>query len=281
MYAFEGQDNELIEILINKYSEFNEVDDNGQNVAFYALNYGNQTFIETIFNNNVDFNAVDNMNLSLLMTACKNNNLWAVDQLIRQKVDPDVQDIDGNRAIMYAARSSSSDIIRSMLDYVGDVNILNNSNQSPLALALRFNMDNDTVSRIIDRSSDETCDLAFSTAGRYASSTSLNSLIRRGIKITVDVLINSILSYSTDKVSLLLDRVDRDLVNQSNNEIEDGFTPLIFAAIYGSNDIVNLLISSGADINYTTKQGYNAFYFACKNKNTSTAKLLLNNGSNI
>jgi uncharacterized protein len=44
----------------------------------------------------------------------------------------------------------------------------------------------------------------------------------------------------------------------------DGFTPLIVAAGYGSKDVVELLVTEGADVNEQDNQGRTALQFAAK-----------------
>lgn len=67
-------------------------------------------------------------------------------------------------------------------------------------------------------------------------------------------------------------------INKPNHE---GVTPIILASMLGKNEIIKALRANGADIEASDKDGNTAFIHACRNKNESTALLLLNMGANI
>ena len=67
---------------------------------------------------------------------------------------------------------------------------------------------------------------------------------------------------------------------------KDGDTLLIQASILGYNEIVELLIVSGADVNFATSgdellAGYTALIWATAGDNTETVELLIANGADV
>ena len=59
----------------------------------------------------------------------------------------------------------------------------------------------------------------------------------------------------------------------------DGHTPLHYAAVYGQNKVVNVLLSSGADINVATQEGITPLIQTTNNGHYSVAQLLLQQGA--
>ena len=72
---------------------------------------------------------------------------------------------------------------------------------------------------------------------------------------------------------------------RSGAEIEarddGGYTPLILAALYGLDDIVEFLIASGANVNAATKWGATALSEAAKGGEHRVVELLLANGADV
>jgi len=78
-------------------------------------------------------------------------------------------------------------------------------------------------------------------------------------------MINELIDYGA-KVNVY----DRDLQ----------ITPLIYATIINNVDILNLLINSGANLNYQDINGYTALHYACSEENYNICEILLD-GANI
>ena len=63
--------------------------------------------------------------------------------------------------------------------------------------------------------------------------------------------------------------------------IQEGYTPLIRASMYGNTEAVRLLLESGADIKLTNMLGISSFMMACSNGYIEIAELLLKHGADI
>mmetsp|Transcript_22388 Transcript_22388/g.29027 ORF Transcript_22388/g.29027 Transcript_22388/m.29027 type:complete len:276 (+) Transcript_22388:174-1001(+) len=91
--------------------------------------------------------------------------------------------------------------------------------------------------------------------------------------------LNTALHMAAFKGNALI--VERLLAAGANPEIENKFhnKPMIFAAYYGRDDAVRVLLNSGADVTaYCRKNGLTALHKACMQGHLSTAKLLIANG---
>ncbi|XP_044260647.1 myotrophin-like [Tribolium madens] len=73
------------------------------------------------------------------------------------------------------------------------------------------------------------------------------------------------------------DIVEKKAVNI--NELIDGRPPILYAADYGQTDVIQYLISAGADVNSKDKHGITAILAAIWEGHKDCVKLLLANGA--
>lgn len=90
-------------------------------------------------------------------------------------------------------------------------------------------------------------------------------------------LFSAIENADIEKINTLIDNG-----TDVNARDENGYTPLMFAAVKGDANIANLLISEGADINRADmKNGWTALVYAIRTKSIDVVKLLLNKGAEV
>jgi len=89
-------------------------------------------------------------------------------------------------------------------------------------------------------------------------------------------LVKAVRNNSLDMVELLISR--KADVNFKNKE---GITPLMWAAFNNSPKITRLLIENGASVNAKTKTGVTALIFAAGTNSLQAAKILLRNGADV
>jgi ankyrin repeat protein len=66
--------------------------------------------------------------------------------------------------------------------------------------------------------------------------------------------------------------------NVNARDTDDGYTPLIYAAVFNELEIAQLLIDNNADLNITAKYGRTAIQASVSRQHPKVAKLLLQNG---
>ncbi len=88
---------------------------------------------------------------------------------------------------------------------------------------------------------------------------------------------SAVLSGDLSKVQAMLDKGCDPNVR---DEITGGNTPLCYAAFKGSDEIIRLLVSKGAEINTTDESAISALLLAVMGKHLSSVKLLLDAGAN-
>ena len=104
-----------------------------------------------------------------------------------------------------------------------------------------------------------------------------NKAIEKQMKHTINLcLINSVLVKDIYKInSLLAMRADVNFINI------DGNTPLVFAITHGHIEMIELLISKGADVHQKINSNYNMLFFASCFGHDKVVKLLISKGVNI
>jgi len=86
----------------------------------------------------------------------------------------------------------------------------------------------------------------------------------------------AIMSNDTAEIKPLLKQ--KSAINEVN---EKGMWPLLIATTYGFEDVVSLLIESGADVNQANSHGYTALHEAAGLGYYKITKLLLNKQANV
>ena len=147
-----------------------------------------------------------------------------------------------------ALKNNSLDEIKSLLDAKEDVNEENESGESVLACALRSRCDFSLLMFLVEHGADI---YAFDNEG-------------------VSVFDMAVTYNNIEMVEFLMSKgVD---VNATRRR--SGFTPLMCAACYGRNAIVELFLAKGANKNAVDSKGLNATDFARKMNKKSILKLL-------
>ena len=91
-------------------------------------------------------------------------------------------------------------------------------------------------------------------------------------------LLDAVRSGNAERVQAVLKRSDRD---ELETRAPDGSTPLIFAAFYGNHDIVQALLSHGANPNARDNSGITALTRASVKGHTAIVDMLLDAGADI
>ena len=130
----------------------------------------------------------------------------------------------------------------------GDLEDSNESEESVLAVSLRYKCDNDLVMLLINSGADiydfdEEGVSIFEMAITYNNLEIVNYIMSKGIDI-------------------------------NNTQRKSGFTPLMAATCYGRVEIAKLLIDKGANINATDSKGISVVDFARKMNKKSILALL-------
>lgn len=95
------------------------------------------------------------------------------------------------------------------------------------------------------------------------------------------------MKINPDNLFILIQKKENDKVIEylENSQIdvkdEYGRTPLINAAFYNNTELIDWLVSHGANLNAADNIGFTALHFAAQEANTESLKLLVESGANL
>lgn len=239
-----------------------------------------------------------------------------VRQLINQGVDINATDPDGNSALHRAASKGQRDIVEQILSFGGNVNVKNRLGETPLFLAAKAGHDK-TIKLLLDSGADTSLitrnkksALLVTINGQHESAALLlakgklnkfslhQALVQsiflnmQSVSLTLikqDKLINkkdenqrSALWHSASLgqlkvVNALLKRYRSDLDERDVN----GYSPLARAILNGHQEVANLLLKRGADLNILTKDKNNILMLSVLSGKKDFIESLIKMGAEI
>jgi ankyrin repeat protein len=238
-----------------------------------------------------------------LLEAVKNLNYEEAKKALDKQADVDVQDEEGNSALILAAKADSIEFVSLLIQSGADILLRNKKNQTALMAA----QSQQTMIVIDSRKGLQPVfelllfaarDLPEKDKIQYAKEAiffskgdfrTIDYVLNLGIdpNLRVDEEGNTLLtkfSYNGPQQirQLLALGVDPNLRNNA------GETPLMRlssrfgASLFGaSTEVVELLLIGGAQIDATDKIGRSVLFTAVENKNANLVKLLVERGANV
>ena len=188
-----------------------------------------------------------------LHLAARHSSLDVAKLLINRGADVDAMDKDDRTPLHYAVRKNSLDVAKLLLDRGADVDAMDKDDRTPLHYAVRKNS-LDVAKLLLDRGADvDAMDKDDRTPLHYA--------VRKN---------------ALDVAELLLDRgADVDAMDK------DDRTPLHYAALKNSVDGAKLLLDRGADVDAMDKDDRTPLHYAVRKNALDVAELLLDRGADV
>lgn len=233
-----------------------------------------------LLENGIDVNATDRLGVPPLLyiwnhalSGSSSDQLTRL--LLQYGANPNLQDQFGN-ALHHAARIESVEIVRELIALEMDLNHKNKSGETVLSHVFRLG-DDLTNPELIDLLVKNNAKL--SIPHEPLSTLQLMSLVR------TDKDLKEIGCYSVDweyaiestEITEAFIRFGFD-VNEVN---EKGFTPLFYAAAFGSVKVVELLIERNAMISYQNSFAFSSLHFAANYGTIENLKILVDKSKDL
>ncbi|MEJ2702644.1 MAG: ankyrin repeat domain-containing protein, partial [Sedimentisphaerales bacterium] len=299
-----------VKALLANGADINTKDDNGRTALHHALFYGNKDLAELLITKGANVSAGDSYGCTPLHFAALRGMGETVEALLARGADANAKANSGATPLHYAARYGREKVVEILLAKGADINAKTEAGDTPASAALQAHHQ-----RIFDLltlkggempQTNSLCNVA--GTGNLAEA---KSLIDKGVDVNAkDWLGWAPLHYAArqndkDMIQLLVSRgakvnvhnreglaplhltTDRDcaelLIAQSadvNIKDNDGWVPLLYAARDGRQDIAEILIRAGANVN-PSNLGRKPLHWALKKGHTDIVKLLIEKGADV
>ncbi len=223
-----------------------------------------------------------------LIAAFRKNNLSVIQFLLAGGVDMNVRDRRGDTPLYLAIEYNLDKAVQLLIDHGADVNTTNPLDGFTfLHLAAKFNSDK-VVPILIDNGVDvNAIDLDRQTPMHLATTYDAHKVIPILIDNSADLNArdkdgNTPLDYSAGKN--YADKVVQLLIDNGadvNARNEKAWTPLHYAASGGADKVVQLLIDNGADVNARNEKAWTPLHYAASWGADKVIPILIDNGVDI
>lgn len=202
-------------------------------------------------------NFLDESGNTPLIWATAYNNKEVLKFLIDKKADINIKDTTGYNAFHIACEEGHLEIVKQLLDPFKDqINLKTPTDETPLLIAC-INNHEEIVEFLIECGADiEACDDEGFNTFHFAC--------QNGWVSAVEQILNKKKKYPN---------IER--------KTHGGNTPLLLACQQSEKEIVEILLSHGADINAHNNKGDSPLMVACRVENQEMIKFLIQNKANI
>jgi ankyrin repeat protein len=309
----QGQDKEIVKLLLEAGANVNTQDEIGQTPLHYATREGRKDIVELLLNAGADVKRTNKFGHTALTIAINNKYDEVAKELVLQGADAnsteyvltravmsrDVesvkkwlalgvninvnqQDPQGSTPLHGAIFMNAPEIIKILLDAGADVNVANNVGSTPLSLALSQRL-YELMHELVRRGANVNQQDAKGNTllmGPYGS--------REAVKILLDVGADVSITNNSGENPLTqaLLRNDHEIIKELcdakvnfNSRFSDGNTALIWAVKKGNQIIIERLLKLGADVNQADNKGWTPLMCAAQGGNAAIIKILLEAGA--
>ena len=269
----------IIQQLIGKGTNINIQNEDGVTALMTASNEGLSEVVELLLQNGADPNIHSNNGRTALMCACNHGNSKVAKHLLRFNANPQLVDNDGFTASIHALRGGNK---RVAYEVVNDREFSQNELKCLLIMDLLEGDQTEAISRldnITDLSTDKKELLISCVVGSLEDV--ISKLHESGLHPDTRLVggLTLLMIASSCGYIELVEYLVIIEANINQRDIFWKFTPLFYAILGNkSNEIVELLLENGADINAVARNQTPLDVASSSSVNNPISILLLKNG---
>ncbi|KAK4083776.1 uncharacterized protein Triagg1_1438 [Trichoderma aggressivum f. europaeum] len=289
-WAIKNEKSDLIAHLIEKGADLEARDENGDTVLTWTIKQQKSDLGTYLIEKGARLDAKDENGDTLLTWAIKKRKTDLVTQLIEKGADLEATDRSGQTPLILATKSEQKSLMICLISKGANIEAMDLKFQSPLSIAIK-SWRRDIIELLIDE--DVNINRVMSN-----DHTPLMLAIENGDIDTAKLLIEN--GAFLDGTSWASVKGGKWKKSPSSHDIANGYNTLLICALLicatakgskspltcaiakGRNDIVEMLIGKGADLeacNFKTCE--TALIFAAQEGRTSITRLLLEKGANM
>ena len=260
-------------------------ENSGDTPLIYSAKKGNKATTKVLLDSGAKINYQTPSGTTALIAAINNHNIEVLSLLLARGASIVKRDRSGDDALLHAATVGDLEAIKILIKNNADINTKNYKGETPLRKAISHNH-YDLVRFLLLHSPklsyNEIVDILFQSI-KNADLDLLSIVLKKNpsfINIKDEtgktLLINAILTNNINMVNFLLTN-GADI----NMPDEYGITPIMYATREGFEEIFFLLLNSGADPNIKSKSEISAINMFYKSFNVTILNALIKKGGNV
>ncbi|OGF65068.1 MAG: hypothetical protein A2Y62_04615 [Candidatus Fischerbacteria bacterium RBG_13_37_8] len=270
----------IVRMLIEAGANLNETGMSGETALMNAAGYGCTEIVMMLLKAGMDPNVTDNIQQTALMKAVVHERTEAVKILLEADAESNVQDNEGVTALMLAAKRGDIDIAMELLLHEADPDLKDTLTGRTALMVAALHGHDEFTELLLQRK-------AYVNEMDNEGWTALHWAVYKGSRYLFHLLeqhIGEALTYKSEQEYIIpvdeakrLNIVKFLLTNGAEADARTktlGIIPLMWASLCGNEQVVTLLIHSGAHVNAQTTDGMNARQFALLGNNQGIASLL-------
>jgi len=239
---------------------------------FETIRSGDMAAVHAALKRGADVNAAESDGTTALHWASYGDDVEMVSLLLSKGADVDAENRYGVRPLSLASMGGHSDTLVALLEAGADANLMTSGVPSIMYAARTGSVN---AIHVLERygadvNAKET--LRGQTALMWAAADHHAAGVRALIDLGADVHARSD-GGGFQRAGALED------VQMQVTKIEEGFTPVLFAARQGALEAVRVLAEAGADVNELAPKGSNVLLVAINNHHYELASFLVENGA--
>ena len=287
MYAVENGDASIIQLLLTHGANVNIGDRNGLYPLTVAIRDGKVSAVKLLLESGAQ---VENSNFiegkALVLYAAEKGYWPIVKYLIEYGANLNMLYPDGQTLLMKASIAGEIEIVNLLLSHHVDINVKDIKQRNALILALENQQWNIAQALIRAHADVSSTNEEGKTPLMYLSANEKLEMMNALFLLSVDV--NVVDNYKRTALHFALQKkcwkaAHLLIKNGADVNVKDsqGLTPLMYACADNQQDLILLLLKCHVDINARDNAGQTALLFAASNKHWDVLKLLLENGANV
>ncbi|CAG2212481.1 unnamed protein product [Mytilus edulis] len=232
---------EIIKLLLEKGADWKKPNNIGQTALILACMHGKTQNVSKLLDYRVDTDVTDKNCVSPLKAACHGLYREIVELLIKAGANIDIADLNGYTPLISACETQNLQLVELLIHNKADVDKSTPGGWNPYLIAIKTHND-EIANFLIKKGADK----------------SKASLLKARAKKVVD-----------DNRKIVLDSF-RSYLNKADS---NGYTPLTAAASQGHVQLIELLITNGADVDIFDERGKSPIMYACESGDLRTVKV--------
>ena len=241
---------------------------------------GNIDAVEFLLKEDVDINIQDENGETALMLASKNGHIQVVELLLKEHADINIQNQDGHTAIMLAIENVLTQIMELQGEHVDDD--IQDEN-AMIALTVASQSHHTQVAELLVKEHADIDDIRAKMLMLMLASANGHTDIVKLLFKDIDVHVHSEDIQLALMFAILYGHVEivEFLKDHVGIQAEKKVTALMCATMNGHPQVVELLLKDNADVNAQEEDGFTALMVASENGHTQVVELLLKEHADI